>query len=105
MQGSKYKPVIDERSCLGCGICAENCPSNAIRVKDKAEINYARCTACYECERVCPQNAISLAPPSSSEASSPEKRLHSLRKRAEKLGERLIEIEQGLRKMTEASSS
>ena len=36
------KIAILERKCTGCGICAENCPFNAIdMVEGKPEINAA----------------------------------------------------------------
>ncbi len=105
MQGSTLKPTIDKDSCLGCGICAENCPFNAIHIDSKAEIDLARCRACGNCARVCPQDAIVLVTTQSPKVISNGKRLQSLRKRAEKLGKGLNKIEQELRELNEASPS
>lgn len=105
MQNLQLKPLVNKEDCMACGLCAENCPSNAIRIDDVAEINYDKCMACGNCARVCPQNAIRLAPIQSTESGSAEKRLWSLRKRAEDMGKQLGKIEKGIRELVEASSS
>ena len=50
--------------CLGCGLCAENCPRQAILiVSGQAEINQNRCDQCHLCLEVCPQGAIIVLAP------------------------------------------
>jgi len=45
--------------CLGCGLCVESCPQQAISiVLTTAEINQSRCNQCCLCFEVCPQRAI-----------------------------------------------
>jgi len=45
--------------CLGCGVCAQNCPQQAISLLwGKAEINPSKCNLCRLCLEVCPQGAI-----------------------------------------------
>jgi len=59
------KPEIDFIQCMGCGACAQVCPSNAITIQDNQErgiriwkIFYGRCILCGRCEEVCPIFAI-----------------------------------------------
>lgn len=51
-------PKIKSRKCEGCGECAENCPSDAITVSDKAGIDIEKCIGCAACMAVCQQGAI-----------------------------------------------
>jgi len=45
--------------CLGCGLCAQNCPQQAISLLwGQAEIDQSRCNLCRQCLEVCPQGAI-----------------------------------------------
>lgn len=46
-------------SCVSCGTCAENCPSEAIFEGDgKYEINQDICVSCGTCKENCPTEAI-----------------------------------------------
>jgi len=52
--------VLEER-CKGCGICAQNCPEEAIHiVEQKAIISSLFCNGCGVCSLVCPEEAIEL---------------------------------------------
>lgn len=55
------RAVIVPELCIGCGICAEHCPAQAITVAGKrASIDESKCIRCYCCQEMCPQNAVSL---------------------------------------------
>ncbi|MGM0410270.1 MAG: NADH-quinone oxidoreductase subunit NuoF [Bacillota bacterium] len=52
--------VIDEESCVGCGMCAKECPVDAISEKDGVYvIDPDECISCGACESKCPVDAIS----------------------------------------------
>ena len=45
--------------CIGCGLCRENCPQEAVLVQSgKAWIDRTRCNRCGICLGICPQGAI-----------------------------------------------
>ena len=50
--------VTDE--CIGCTICAQHCPTDAIAMKpyEKHEIDQEKCIRCGTCKSVCPANAV-----------------------------------------------
>ncbi|MFW2367070.1 MAG: glycyl-radical enzyme activating protein [Desulforhopalus sp.] len=44
--------------CTGCGVCAGQCPADAISIsRNLAVIDASRCNACLNCVAVCPQEA------------------------------------------------
>jgi NADH-quinone oxidoreductase subunit F len=50
--------VTDE--CIGCTICAQHCPADAIAMKpyEKHQIDLKKCTRCGICKTVCPAHAV-----------------------------------------------
>lgn len=52
-------PWIDKDKCIGCGVCIDSCPENAISINNgKANINQNECTYCGKCFEACTQQAI-----------------------------------------------
>ncbi len=48
--------------CIGCTICAQNCPVDAIAMKpyERHEIDAAKCIRCNTCRAVCPAEAVEV---------------------------------------------
>jgi Ni,Fe-hydrogenase III small subunit/ferredoxin len=53
-------PVIDASRCpVGCRVCAEACPTDAITVgADGPRLDLGRCLFCTDCTEACPEGAI-----------------------------------------------
>ena len=60
-------PVIDDKKCTKCGICADVCPVDVYYGSEEAEIpriSYAEdCYFCAACILECPADAIMLRYP------------------------------------------
>ena len=52
--------VIDALKCLGCGICTDICPVEAIIVTDNIAHVNEECMSCGACVQECPREAIHL---------------------------------------------
>jgi len=52
------QPWIDADRCTACAVCADWCPSYAIKVDDQAHIDSAACIGCGECIAVCRDGAV-----------------------------------------------
>ena len=51
---------IDPAACVGCTLCARNCPVKAIagKVKEPHAIDAQVCVGCGACGRLCPKGAV-----------------------------------------------
>ena len=59
-KGYRGMPRYDKNSCVGCGACAQVCPSRAIKMIDDPErkirilqVDYGSCIQCGQCEEKC----------------------------------------------------
>lgn len=86
---------VKKELCLGCGLCAENCPQQAISLTSgRAKIVRNRCNHCGICLDVCPQGAIVKATPVSQRdlevtVNGLKDRTEDIIARIEKLNERI----------------
>ncbi len=53
-------PWVNKGICVGCGVCVEECPVDAILMEDTgtAVIDMEECIRCGTCHDICPQEAV-----------------------------------------------
>ncbi|GHC80978.1 hypothetical protein GCM10007320_23060 [Pseudorhodoferax aquiterrae] len=65
-EGPRQMAFVDENWCIGCTLCVQVCPVDAIIGSNKAmhTVLEAHCTGCELCIPVCPVDCIRLEPAS-----------------------------------------
>lgn len=57
---SGVKARVETDKCSSCGMCAEVCQFDSVRMKDTAAISDLSCEGCGVCAHFCPEQAIML---------------------------------------------
>jgi Pyruvate/2-oxoacid:ferredoxin oxidoreductase delta subunit len=57
---ANYISTVDENACTACETCLDRCKFGAITIEDKAVINTEKCMGCGLCAVTCPSEAISM---------------------------------------------
>jgi len=56
-----FRPLVDKEKCVNCLLCWIYCPDAAIVRKEKwVEVNYDYCKGCGICAKECPKEAIKM---------------------------------------------
>ena len=58
MVNSSFFARVNESDCIGCELCEERCPMDAISMDDVAHVDLNRCIGCGVCAVTCPTEAI-----------------------------------------------
>ena len=60
----KAKPAFKPAVCRGCGVCARNCPAQAIDMgTGKPVVDLGRCISCFCCHELCNDDAVDIKRP------------------------------------------
>ncbi|MDD6006030.1 MAG: 4Fe-4S binding protein [Bacteroidales bacterium] len=59
-KGGKVPQPKGRRGCNHCGVCANQCPTDAIPLSDPKTVDSAKCISCMRCVSVCPTGARSI---------------------------------------------
>jgi ferredoxin len=59
--GAAFVPKA-ARNCNSCGICAKNCPVQAIDLTNPKQVDKSKCIGCFRCVAVCPSHSRRFSP-------------------------------------------
>ena len=59
-KGGKVPHPKGRSGCNRCGVCAKQCPADAIPLSDPKTVDAAKCISCMKCVSVCPTGARSI---------------------------------------------
>ncbi len=58
---SQVRPTADRELCTGCQACVDQCPVEALSMKEEVPVvEEETCIACFCCQEICPEKAIRL---------------------------------------------
>ena len=59
-KGGKVPHPKGRRGCNRCGVCARQCPTDAIPFSDPKKVDASKCISCMRCVSACPTGARSI---------------------------------------------
>ncbi len=55
------QPHFEHGKCVGCGLCARNCPAKCIEmIENRPQADLSRCIRCFCCQELCPYHAVEI---------------------------------------------
>ncbi len=61
MTASGYRAAVDDDACVGCGVCIERCPFDAIAsIEDGIRVENTACMGCGVCVDSCAKGALTM---------------------------------------------
>ncbi len=84
-------PVLDDKKCSNCGVCAKICPTGAISL-NPLKIDLAKCTLCAKCKNLCQCAAIDFSSCYKLGVDSPQKLIVTSKTTIENYKKRAIEV-------------
>ena len=62
VENGKPRITVDGNRCVACGVCANQCPREAISIYKGcyAVVDVTKCVGCGICEKACPFGAITM---------------------------------------------
>jgi electron transport complex protein RnfB len=91
-----HAAFVDESACIGCTLCIQACPVDAIvgAPKRMHTVVASLCTGCELCIPPCPVDCISLAPPDAAFSAWTPVRAAAARHRFDARADRLLRLDQ-----------
>ena len=80
--GIPIKPSA-KKKCTNCGLCAKQCPVQAIPAADPSKTDHKICIICMRCVSICPAHARSISPILTAVAAGKMKKICSVPKKNE----------------------
>ena len=78
--GIPIKPSA-KKNCTNCGLCAKQCPVQAIPAADHSKTDHKTCISCMRCVSICPAHARSINPILTAVAAGKMKKICSVPKK------------------------
>ena len=60
---AEKKVKLDEKKCIGCGICVDTCEKGVLEMPDDIVkiVHLEKCDGCNSCVEACPNDALSVS--------------------------------------------
>lgn len=60
MEAKAKSSFSTDDTCIGCGLCVKNCPTNNLEMANGKVIQKGNCTLCYRCVNLCPKQSCTV---------------------------------------------